>query len=114
MFHRFFARLRRLLGYVVSHTKHVHEFQQLFGSLREQIWITNLEKDQLFYVSPGYETLFGQPLEGISADPRRFLEAVHPDDREHVRLAQPDQLKGSYSEEYRVVRPDGSVRWVHS
>ncbi len=45
-----------------------------------------------------------------------FLRLVHPEDREAVRSAVPRWLDpagdGRYHQEYRCVRPDGSVRWV--
>lgn len=43
----------------------------------------------------------------------RFLELVHPDDREnfkaHVRGVRPD--KPSYAVSFRVMRPDGREKW---
>jgi PAS domain S-box-containing protein len=44
-----------------------------------------------------------------------YLEQVHPDDRELVRIAVAKALEdaGPFSFEHRIVRPDGSVRWIH-
>jgi PAS domain S-box-containing protein len=43
-----------------------------------------------------------------------YLEAIHPDDRERVRKAQAQALAQGqrYCEEYRIVWPDGTLRWV--
>ena len=45
----------------------------------------------------------------------RMMEAVHPDDRDTVRQAVHDALYANrpYDFEHRVLRPDGTVRWIH-
>jgi signal transduction histidine kinase len=46
--------------------------------------------------------------------PSTWLEGIHQEDRERVTRAMlTKQARGEYDEEYRVVRPDGSLRWVH-
>ena len=48
-----------------------------------------------------------------SISPRSWLESIHPDDRERVLAgALTKQAVGTYDEEYRIVRPDGSIRWI--
>jgi diguanylate cyclase (GGDEF)-like protein/PAS domain S-box-containing protein len=44
-----------------------------------------------------------------------FLRCVHPDDLERVKQASRAALAGEapYSIDHRIVRPDGSIRWVH-
>lgn len=41
-----------------------------------------------------------------------FHRAIHPDDRDRVREALADQADGEYDEQYRVIQPDGEIRWV--
>ena len=42
------------------------------------------------------------------------MEVLHPDDRERVlQAATTKQSAGTYNEEYRILTPDGSVRWIH-
>ena len=45
---------------------------------------------------------------------KAFLECVHPDDRTAVRhhILQQTQQAPNYSKEFRIVRPDGSIRWI--
>ena len=39
---------------------------------------------------------------------------IHPEDQEAIRdAAVTKQAAGTYDEEYRIVRPDGSIRWIH-
>ncbi|MDP9474497.1 MAG: PAS domain S-box protein [Actinomycetota bacterium] len=60
------------------------------------------------------ERLFGLPPDGLVGGYEAVLERVHPEDRETVRTAVARSLEGggSYEAEYRVVWPDGSVRWL--
>lgn len=46
---------------------------------------------------------------------QRFLDAVHPDDRQRFLDARADALqdRAAFSLDHRIVRPDGSVRHVH-
>jgi hypothetical protein len=91
------------------------KFQQLAGNVREVFWIFSPDFSRTIYVSPAYERVWGQSLEEVYRDPHSFLASVHPDDRD--RLAQAMSTLGEVPVreiEYRVVRPDGGVRWVWS
>ncbi len=70
-------------------------------------------ENQIVYVSPPYERIFGQTCENMYRDPALFLKSVVPEDRERVRRKIERQRRGeSTIEEYRIRRPDGSVRWL--
>jgi PAS domain S-box-containing protein len=88
-------------------------FRQLAENIQEVFWIVNAALDQNIYVSPGYEKIWGRPCAERYASPQSWLEAIHPEDRERIRLSVTANLaKGTYDEEYRIVRPDGSIRWI--
>ncbi len=88
-------------------------FQQLAEAIEEVFWLTDTDKNRIIYVSPGYERIWGRPPESLAGDPRAWLAAIHPDDRERVlAAAMSKQALGTYDEEYRVVRPSGEIRWV--
>jgi PAS domain S-box-containing protein len=89
------------------------QFLQLAEHIREVFWITDPAKDRMIYVSPGYEAIWGQSCDGLYASPRSWLEAIHPDDRTRIQAAAlQNQVSGSYDVEYRIIRPDGTVRWI--
>jgi PAS domain S-box-containing protein len=89
-------------------------FQQLAESIREVFWLTDTDKAEILYVSPGYEEIWGRTCGSLYRDPRTWLESIHPEDRERVLHATlTRQAAGSYDEVYRVTRPDGTVRWIH-
>ncbi len=89
-------------------------FRQLAEGINEVFWMTDIENGQVIYVSPAYEVVWGRTCASWYEAPRSRLEAIHPEDRERVVLAtgQNRSIEG-YDQEYRVVRPDGAIRWVH-
>jgi PAS domain S-box-containing protein len=86
--------------------------RQLAGHIREVFWLTDIHKQEMIYISPAYEKIWGRTCESLYTHPRSFLDAIHPDDRSRVERAVMQQKDGPYDEEYRVVRPDGTVRWL--
>jgi len=87
-------------------------FRQVAENINEVFWMTNSDKTEMLYISPGYEAIWGRTCASLYAAPESWLDAIHPDDRGRVRQAAIVQTQGTYAEEYRVVRPDGSIRWV--
>ncbi len=87
-------------------------FRQLAEHIDEVFWISSPDKSEIEYVSPAFREVWQHPEEALYEDSARWLEDVHPADRERVREAIPRQIEGEYDEEYRIVRPDGEVRWV--
>jgi PAS domain S-box-containing protein len=89
-----------------------HRFRQLAENIEEVFWLSTSDKQRLLYVSPSYETIWRRPVSEIYERPLAWMEAIHPDDRDRVRAAVPRQAAGDFSEEYRIVLPDGEVRWI--
>jgi len=87
-------------------------FRQITETIDQVFWLTDVDKTRVFYVSPAYEEVWGRPLSELYANPRQWLEAIVPDDRDQVREAVPRQARGEYEVEYRIVRPDGRIRWI--
>ncbi len=76
------------------------------------LWVTDPAKSQMLYVSPAYERVWGRSVEELLRNPMSFVDAIHPEDRGRVVAAFPKQPRGDYDEVYRIVRPDGGVRWI--
>ena len=88
-------------------------FRQVTENIHEVFWLTDPLKSEILYVSPAYQAIWGRSADTLYASPRQWIEAIHPDDRERVfEAAKAKQVAGTYDEEYRIVRPDGSVRWI--
>jgi PAS domain S-box-containing protein len=87
--------------------------RQIASSLREVIWLRDAQTRQVLYVNPAFEELFGQTCQSLYENPDAFLDAIHSDDRELIMKGHMSRSQGLYfDQEHRVVRPDGSVRWV--
>ncbi len=87
-------------------------FREMAESIGDAFWMTDLIKSKTLYVSPAYERIWGRSCESLYRIPTSFLDSIHPDDRQQVKDAFPLQAKGQFDIEYRIVRPDGSLRWI--
>ncbi|MBC8131555.1 MAG: PAS domain-containing protein [Deltaproteobacteria bacterium] len=88
-------------------------FRQLAESIQEVFWLNEPAGGGVLYVSPAYEMIWGRSCASLYESPTDWLDAIHADDRERVRAAiSTKPAHGTYDEEYRVVRPDGGIRWV--
>ncbi|MBI2947362.1 MAG: PAS domain S-box protein [Verrucomicrobia bacterium] len=88
-------------------------FRQLAENIQEVFWMTDPEKNQMLYISPAYEPIWGRTCESLYQSPRDWLEAIDPEDRSRVlNAALTNQIQGTYAEEYRIIRPDGTRRWI--
>jgi PAS domain S-box-containing protein len=88
-------------------------FRQVMESIGQVIWISNLERTRTFYLSPGYERIWGRSCRSVYESPQSWLESVHPDDR--ARIAEAScaiELQDNRDLEYRIVRGDRMVRWI--
>jgi len=85
-------------------------FRQITDAISEVFWLS--EGGRLLYVSPGYEVIWGRSPVSLMQQSVRWFETIHPDDRERVARALPLQAQGDYDIEYRILRPDGSIRWI--
>ena len=87
-------------------------FRQLADNVQEVFWLWSVEQDEFIYVSPAFETIWHRRCDEVYASPRVWSSFIHPDDRAAIVSALPRRVTGQYDEEYRIVRPDGSVRWI--
>jgi PAS domain S-box-containing protein len=88
-------------------------FRQVVENIREVFWMSDMDTKQVLYVSPRYEQVWGRPGSEVYKTPLAWTEAIHPEDRERVLAAIDVKLaNGKYNQEYRIIRPDGSVRWI--
>ena len=87
-------------------------FRQLTENIGELFWLADAELQSIIYVSPAYETIWHRSCESLYAEPNAWLGAIHPEDRPRVLDARKVRTEAAYELEYRIVRPDGAVRWI--
>jgi PAS domain S-box-containing protein len=87
-------------------------FRAIAENIREVFWVA-IPGQHVLYISPAYETIWGRTRESLYAQPRSFLDSVHEADRSRLIDALQRQRRGEPTdEEYRVVQPRGTVRWI--
>ncbi len=89
-------------------------FRQLAEHIRDAFWIVDARQTQILYISPAYEEIWGESCQSLYEQPKRFLDTIHPEDRDRIIANQDRKRQGEYNEQYRIVRPDGGIRWVWS
>jgi len=92
-------------------------FRQLTESIREVFYLTEWAPDaavkKVLYVSPAYETVWGRTCQSLYDDPRSWSYDIHPEDRARMVSSFLEASEETYDVEYRLLRRDGSVRWIH-
>ena len=79
----------------------------------EVIWFLEAETENILYVSPAYESVWGRSRDTLGRDAHAWLDAVIPEDREFAIQFVGQDFPGDRVETaYRVRRPDGSIRWI--
>jgi PAS domain S-box-containing protein len=88
-------------------------FRQVAENISAVFWLSNPEGTTIHYVSPAYETVWGRSCESLYAEPNSWMDSVHPEDRE--RISEDERLQAAghgHDHTYRIIRPDGSLRWI--
>jgi PAS domain S-box-containing protein len=89
------------------------QLEQMEDNIQEIFWMIDAETKQVLRVNQAYETITGRSCESLIGNPASYREIIHPEDRVPV-LAKLEEgvRKGKVDERFRIVRPDGDIRWV--
>ncbi len=89
------------------------QFDSILSSLKDIVWSVDPNTFDVLYINPAAKTISGREVAEFYDNPHLWLQIVHPEDRERVshstQLLLTDNIKDI---EYRIVRPDGEVRWL--
>ena len=89
------------------------KFRQFAENVREVFWMMPASADEILYVSPAYEQVWGRTCESLYRNPMSWLEAIHPDDVQRAHEVFVRQANGeSVDSEYRIRTPDGQEKWI--
>jgi len=90
-------------------------FRQLAENIREILFVVLPDQRRMAYINPAYDEVFGRTREELYSRPDAWIDCVHPEDREHVRgVFDRSMQRVTTTMEYRIVRPDGSIRWLQA
>ncbi len=92
----------------------VLQFRQLSEGINAVFWMSDPRRLRMFYVSPAYERIWGRSCQSLYDAPDSWLQSIHPEDRLHIQAEFSNgQNAGGYDAEYRIVAPQGEIRWIH-
>ncbi len=87
--------------------------ESILNSIEGVVWSIHPETFETIYINPAVEPIFGCAVAEFFANPNLWLEIIHPDDRSIITNAFIQlEEKGKTRKEYRIIRPDGQVRWL--
>jgi len=87
--------------------------QQISDNIREIVWTLDARTKEVLFVNGAYESITGRSAASILRHPSSYAEIIHPLDRATVLTKLEDAVHtGHFEEEFRIVRPDGEIRWV--
>ncbi len=88
-------------------------FRQMAENISDVFFLFDAREHRVLYVSPAYETVWGESCARLYETPDAWRDALHPDDRERIARSHTERIvTGRHDLEYRIVRQDGSVRWI--
>jgi len=89
-------------------------FRQLAENIQKVFWMASfVDEKRILYISPAYEKIWQRSCESLYEQPADWINAVHPEDQNRVCIALEQLIEGNFDIEYRIIRPDGSIRWIH-
>lgn len=87
-------------------------FRQLAENVEEVFWMSNADATEVLYVSPAYESIWERSCVNLQDHVSSFIDSIHSEDRERVTGALNSVGADIYTDEFRIVRPSGEVRWI--
>jgi PAS domain S-box-containing protein len=89
-------------------------FQQIANNIKDVFFVQTADYRETIYINRAYEELWGQTCQSLYANPQSFIDPIPPEDRGALFASIEKNRRGEYAGdvEFRVVRPDGSVRWM--
>jgi len=99
----------------INRVDSAEQFQEMANHLHQVFWIKDAVETRTLYVSPAFEEIWGRTCLSLYDDPGSIRDMIHPEDRERMCAVMANQVQtGGYDEEYRILRDDGSMRWIWS
>jgi PAS domain S-box-containing protein len=90
-------------------------FRQLAENIHDLFWIKTPDFNRILYLSPVYERMSGHSREERYREHgyQSFLDRIVPEDRARMTQIMESAAGVEFDIEFRIVRPNGSVRWIH-
>lgn len=108
---------KQLEDRVERRTEQLHQSEQwlhsILNSLQDAVWSMSVDPLALTYMNDAVERVYDRRAAEFFQNPHLWLDVVHPDDRSLVEQSHQLLFQYGYKElDYRIVRPDGEIRWI--
>ena len=89
-------------------------FTEMAERIDEVFWVFDWKCQCFDYASPAYEQIWGRSVADLYEQYDEWADSIHQDDRAYAKSSFEALLKtgGEESRQYRIVRPDGNIRWI--
>lgn len=89
-------------------------FKEMAENVREVFWLFDSVEQRVIYASPAYEEIWGRSVQDLYDRYSDWTYSLHPDDRllAEESFKKISQTGGGEPREYRIIRPDGTIRWI--
>lgn len=87
-------------------------FRLLAENVGEVFWLASPDQRKVYYINPAFDRIWGRSREEFKQNPFVWLESIHPEDRPRIAAEAARDTGAPFTRQYRIVRPDGSIRWI--
>jgi diguanylate cyclase (GGDEF)-like protein/PAS domain S-box-containing protein len=107
-----FVLLRGMAKAAIELRANKQKLKSIFDTLDVAIWSHDIKADRLL-ITPGIEKLYGYNLGEFYQDFKLWKKVIHPQDLDAITEREQRIANGEVTtNEYRIIRPDGKVRWI--
>src|SRR5229473_7635071 len=105
---------RAARGKVEGELKALRErLRSVVSTLPDVVWSVAVPSREILYVSPASSTVFGRTQKEVYENRTLWGEPIHPEDRPRLMALWQGAVTGeTFEAEYRIVKPDGEIRWI--
>ena len=90
-------------------------FLQMAENINDVFFLRDAVSGRILYIGPAFERIWGRSCESAYANQEIWSEAIFPEDRAGViNKYKETQEAGQLEYDYRILRPDGSIRWIET
>jgi signal transduction histidine kinase len=90
-------------------------FHDIAAASGDVFWVAEGPRfDAPVYLSPAFERIWGRPFDALGSGRDAWFAAIHPEDRPAVVAALEPRAGADFAADYRILRPDGAVRWIEA
>lgn len=87
----------------------------ILDNIDQVIWSADANTHEMLFLNAAVEVIYGRSADDFFKHPKLWLDAVHPDDKLIATSKDKEtREQGTGVAEYRIIRPNGEVRWIRN